>query len=352
MMQPDKSKCMKKVLASSLLVGVLGTAQASERVGEALQRTAIGISEPAKAFLIDVDAAGSNIVAVGERGLILLSADEGRNWTQSQVPVSTGLTAVHFIDDRNGMAVGHGGSILGSRDGGASWSLLLDGRRAAELALTSARQRQDEVAAREAQRMVDDGPDKPFLDVLMLSSERALVVGAYGLAFITDDAGASWSPMMQHTDNPDMLHFYAIRQQGKRILLAGEQGLINLSEDGGASFRQLQSSYGGSFFTAELERDGSLLIAGLKGNVWRSRDDGKSWQQLDNPVAASITASRRLDDGTILLASQAGMLLQVSGARVVPVNKDRLPPLNAFVPTADGMLLLTVDGVRYSGTAR
>lgn len=340
------------VMAVSLLAGVLGNAQAGEPVAEALQRHAIAVSDPGKAFLIDADIAGSNIVAVGERGLVLLSGDGGQSWQQSRVPVSTGLNAVHFIDSRHGMAVGHGGSILGSSDGGAIWTLLLDGRQAAELAMASARERRDEVAAREAQRMIDDGPDKPFLDVLMLTRERALVVGAYGMAFITSDAGASWSPVMQHTANPDMLHFYAVRQQDKRIVLVGEQGLINLSEDDGLSYRKLDSPYGGSLFTVELEHDGSLLIAGLKGNVWRSRDGGDSWQQLDNPVAASITASRRLADGSVLLASQAGMLLQVSGSRVIPVSRDRLPPLNAFVPTTEGMLLLTVDGVRHSGAAR
>ena len=340
------------VMAGCLLSCVLGMAQASEPVVEALLRPAIPVSEPARAFLVDAEVAGDNIVAVGERGLILLSGDGGHSWRQSQVPVSTGLTAVHFIDAQLGMAVGHGGVVLGTRDGGESWQLLLDGRRAAQLALAAARQQGDERAAAEARRLIEDGPDKPFLDVRMLSSERVLVVGAYGLAFLSEDAGANWAPVMQRMENPQMLHFYAIRQQGKRILLVGEQGLVNLSEDAGASFQQIDSPYEGSFFTAELERDGSLVIAGLRGNVYRSRDAGRYWRQLDNPVAASITSSQQLADGDILLTSQAGVLLQVANSRVVPVSRDRLPPLNAAVPTPDGMLLLTVDGIRRSVIAR
>lgn len=340
------------VLAAGLLLAVMGAAQASGSIGSALSRPALSVSSPEKAFLVDVDVAGSNIVAVGERGLILLSSDGGRNWRQSEVPVSTGLNAVHFIDAQRGMAVGHGGTVLGTRDGGESWQLLLDGLRAAELALASAKMRGDQVAINEAQRMVDEGPDKPFLDVLMFSSEKALIVGAYGLVFMTSDGGSSWVPAMQRTDNPDMLHFYAIRRQGQRVLLVGEQGLLNLSENSGLSFHQVDSPYGGSFFTAELERDGSLLVAGLKGNIWRSRDAGQQWQQLKSPVAASITASHRLADGSILLASQAGVLLKVSNSRVVPVSSERLPPLNAFVPTQSGMLLLTADGIRHSSTDR
>lgn len=345
-------KKVTAVMTGCLLSCVLGLAQASEPVVEALMRPAIQVSEPARAFLVDAEVAGDNIIAVGERGLILLSTDEGRSWRQSQVPVSTGLTAVHFIDAQHGMAVGHGGVVLGTRDAGESWHLLLDGRQAAQLALASAKQQDDEHGVVEAQRLIEDGPDKPFLDVLMFSPERVLVVGAYGLAFLSEDAGATWSPVMQRMDNPQMLHFYAIRQQGQRILLVGEQGLLNLSEDGGINFQQIDSPYEGSFFTAELERDGGLVIAGLRGNVYRSRNAGRDWRQLDNPVTASITSSRQLANGEILLASQAGVLLQVTNTGVVPVSKDRLPPLNAFVPTPEDMLLLTVDGIRRSAIAR
>ena len=47
--------------------------------------------------------AGSKLVSVGERGVILLSEDEGNSWTQAKsVPVSVTLTAVTFSDPLNG----------------------------------------------------------------------------------------------------------------------------------------------------------------------------------------------------------------------------------------------------------
>ena len=60
------------------------------------------------------------------------SNDGGATWQQSKVPVSSDLTAVYFVNDRKGWAVGHDGVILATSDGGAPWTLQLDGVRANE----------------------------------------------------------------------------------------------------------------------------------------------------------------------------------------------------------------------------
>jgi photosystem II stability/assembly factor-like uncharacterized protein len=61
---------------------------------------------------------------------IVVSADDGKTWTQSPVPVSSDLTAVYFVNERKGWVVGHDGVVLASSDGGATWALQLDGPRA------------------------------------------------------------------------------------------------------------------------------------------------------------------------------------------------------------------------------
>ena len=74
--------------------------------------------------LLDVTRAGQRLVAVGERGHVLYSDDNGQNWQQGAVPVSVTLTAVHFPGAQKGWAVGHDGVVLHSQDGGENWSDL------------------------------------------------------------------------------------------------------------------------------------------------------------------------------------------------------------------------------------
>ncbi|WP_111495274.1 WD40/YVTN/BNR-like repeat-containing protein [Marinobacter bohaiensis] len=352
-MRPTRSSLATIVAGLGLLLGAFSPlAQASEAVADALKRDAIQVRNPQAAFMIGAAKAGATLVTVGERGLILLSEDGGERWRQADVPVSTGLTAVRFVDARHGMAVGHGGVVLGSSDGGESWRLLLDGRKAAELALAAAQRGDDDRAVMEAQRLVEEGPDKPFLDVVLTDPNHAVVVGAYGLAFETADGGRSWTPIMDRMANPNLLHFYSIRRQGSRMVVVGERGLVNLSDDGGKTFRAIETPYSGSFFTVELPSSHSIVAAGLKGNVWRSDDNGDQWSSVQSPIEASVTASRVTSSGSILLGNQAGMVLSLDNTRLTPVTQKRFPPINTFMVENDGIVVMTAEGIRLARTSR
>lgn len=321
-----------------------GRALAAGAVAEALQRPALATRRPEQAVLLGAANPGARIVAVGERGLILVSDDAGRSWRQASSPVSVTLTALRFADARAGVAVGHGGTVLTTADGGERWAVRMDGRRAASLVVEAARAGTDPVALRNAERLVADGPDKPFFDVLVDGSSL-VAVGAYGLILASRDGGASWESWGDRLDNPRGNHYYAIRRQGDTLLIAGEAGVVFCSEDGGKRFRRIDTPYKGSFFTAELGAGREMLVAGLRGNIWKSRDLGHSWSQLAAPMPASITASLVLADGRMLLANQAGFILALDGERLAPLNATPLPPLNGVLPAGEGLLALTLQGV-------
>lgn len=329
-----------------LLGGFATAAVAAPTVGPALDRPAVAARAPERAVLLAGARAGTRLVLVGERGLVLASDDHGRSWQQQPCPTSVTLTAVRFADDRHGVAVGHGATVLTTSDSGRTWQRRLDGRQAATLALEAARASGDAAALKSAERLQADGPDKPLLDVLLLDAQRIWVVGAYGLALASDDGGQRFASVSARLPNPKELHLYAARAQGDTLLLAGEQGLILRSIDGGQRFTRLDVPYKGSFFTAELGAGGSITLAGLRGNAWRSNDGGLTWAQLPCPVPAAITASLPLADGRVLWASQAGLVLAEADGALRPLPAPPQPPINALVQAASGQVLaLGVMGV-------
>lgn len=265
---------------------------------------------------LSVASAGNRLVSVGERGVVLVSDNSGRTWRQSRVPVSVSLTRVVFVNDKTGWAVGHGGVVLATADGGDSWVKQLDGGDAAklelDLALTKAQKEGNnpDVQRRlaDAQRLIEDGADKPFLALHFFDSKRGFVVGAYGLAFGTEDGGQTWKSLMGPLALANGRHLYGIHTAGDSIYLVGEQGLVLKSTDGGVSFSKLAFPGKGTLFGAVSSKAGdALLVYGLKGNAFRSADAGRSWQKVEMPPV-SLMAGIRLANGTLLLADETGQL--------------------------------------------
>ena len=340
------------VAAGLLLAGSLPVR--GESAAEPLKRPAIVSAQATRSVLLDVAQAGKRLVVVGERGIVLLSDDSGAQWRQAKVPVSVTLTAVSFASARTGWAVGHYGTVLRTDDGGESWTVQLDGVQLAELALTAAKtkaaQAPDDPKARalltEAERLVKDGPDKPFLDLWFENETTGFVLGAFNLIFRTEDGGRSWIPWMDRVENPKVLHLYALRPAGPAVYMVGEQGLVLRSTDGGQSFKKVESPYAGSFFTLAVLPSGDVLAAGLRGNAW-VLDTAGAWRKIERTPPVSFTSSIVGPDGTAFLTNFAGLILAShDGAKsFLPIPAPPLPPLTRFLPLPDGALALTLQGL-------
>ena len=237
-------------------------------------------SEPAplapKSLLLAVAKAGDRLVAVGDRGHVLLSSDQGRTWTQSLAPTQALLTGVSFTDAQHGWAVGHDGVILATADGGLTW------------------------------RRQDTGRDLEtvYLDVLFRDAQHGFAVGAYGKFMVTTDGGKVWTPAHPA---PDEVHFNRLTAGADGTLyLAGEGGLLLVSRDGGKNWIRPEVPYDGSFFGALPLNGSRVLLYGLRGHILRSDDCGTEWTEDRNPVEVLIMGSTRLATGPVVLAGQGG----------------------------------------------
>lgn len=319
-------------------------AAAPDRFG-AITRPALPVARPDKAVLLAGAMAGTRLVAVGERGVVALSDDAALRWRQARsVPVSVSLTAVRFANASRGWAVGHGGVVLTTRDGGDTWALQADGRTLAQAARRAAAALAPHPAdprgpalAKAAEQLVADGPDKPLFDLQVVDENRVVIAGAYGLFFETTDGGSTWVSAGDRLDNPKARHLYAIARREPHWLLAGEQGLLLRSEDGGRRFARIASPYAGTWFAATSPAEGEWVVAGLRGQAWRSTDQGERWTQIEGAPPAGFASATALAGGRVLLANQAGQLFVThDGSPLSAVAGVNLPPLAQALALPDG----------------
>lgn len=302
-----------------------------------------------RSLLVAVTKAGKRFVAVGQRGHIVVSDDSGATWKQSPVPVSSDLTSAYFVDARQGWAAGHDGVILHTADGGDTWSIQLDGRKANDL-LVAAMQRKaaaepaSEAAKSllaEAKRYQAQGADKPFLDVWFADARQGYAVGAYNLIFRTDDGGVTWAPWFDRTDNPKFFNLYSIRPAARGLYVVGEGGLVLKLDSDAGRFRAVALPYNGSLFGVADAGD-AVLVFGLRGSVFRSDDAGATWTRVDAGLFASAVASARTSDGATLLADAGGRIVRsVDGGRTfAPLTLTQTLPVAGIADAGDGKLAL------------
>jgi photosystem II stability/assembly factor-like uncharacterized protein len=301
----------------------------------------------ARSPLLAVEQAGNRVVAVGLRGNIVYSDDSGATWRQAVVPVSVDLLGVSFPGPKVGWAVGHGGVVLATRDGGATWTKQLAGKQAAEIAQRYYKGRnaptpEERRALEQATAQLTQSGAQPFLDVLFESETSGFVVGAFNTIFRTEDGGKTWVPWMDRTSNPEELHFYSVRGRQGQVFLAGEQGRVWRLQADSKKFVPVPTPYMGTFFGLVVAEPGTLLAFGMRGAVYRSPDEGATWQRVPMNTGAGITAGAALPDGRIAVVDQGGSIhISLDGGRTFFATRLKRPmPYYGVAPGSNGTLIL------------
>jgi photosystem II stability/assembly factor-like uncharacterized protein len=279
------------MLFNRLLI-VVGAWLCASTVGVAVAQAPAAIANPDPALLtkaqvqrvllLDAVRAGARTVAVGDRGYVVVSDNNGESWRRVKAPTNVLLTAVFFVGDKTGWMVGHDSVILATTDGGDSWTKQFS------------------------------APDeqKPLLDVMVMpDGKKGFAVGAYGAFYATEDAGKTWTARKISQDDKHLNAIIALNDS--RLLIVGEAGTILFSSDAGMTWTPAMSPYNGSYFGALEAADKSLVIFGMRGRVFRSTDAGLTWTQNeikrgDKPFQSSLMGGKRLLDGSIVLAGVQG----------------------------------------------
>ena len=293
-----------------------------------------------KAIVNDMTAVNGRVVAVGERGHILISDDGGETWEQVPSPVRAMLNRVEFVDEQHGWAVGHDGSVLRTIDGGESWEL----------------------------RHFDSEWGKPFYDALFMTPDQGLVAGANGRMLHTDDGGETWQAIEDEVFETAFNLYDVTRLNDGTLVIAGERGFMARSDDDGQSWKMLDPPYIGSYFGAIPAGATGAVFYGLEGRVFLASDVSElkvradpmsydpfidksvtdpekleelGWRLFDNDAGESLFGGARLDEGRFLLVGVDGVI-QTAEANAASLQQLESPtgePLSDVLVLDDALLL-------------
>ncbi len=222
--------------------------------------------------------------AVGDGGAILATEDGGGRWTRQGIATEQ-LLAVAALSADRAVATGRTGVVFRTEDGGAHWEWAETGSaRLTGLAFVDSMNGWACGEAGDVFRTWDGGrswnPQDSHLDqrlyaVSFVDTSRGWAVGRNGSVIRTQDGGRSWNTS-QVAGRPDL--FDAVFLDSLMGWAAGEDGIVARTLDGGdaweiASVDTAVALYGLEFMDAEHGR-----AVGAGGLVFYTRDGGLSWR--------------------------------------------------------------------------
>jgi photosystem II stability/assembly factor-like uncharacterized protein len=242
---------------------------------------------PGRRPLNDVSAPDdAHAWAVGQGGQILATADGGDSWVAQDDPSinTNNLFGVDIVDAQHGWAVGLRGTIIATTDGGAHWT----GQ--------------------------DSGTTETLRAVDFVSSQQGWAVGAGGRILTTDDGGAEWTLQaagavsegpLTDVSFADAQHGWAVGFQPSRILA---------TTDGGEHWA-VQSAPGINAQGVAAVDDLHAWAVGVSGKILATTDGGTTWAEQESGVTSQLEEVSFVDaqhgwavgaGGTVLATEDGG----------------------------------------------
>jgi photosystem II stability/assembly factor-like uncharacterized protein len=243
------------------------------------------------------------------------------------------LFAIDF-DGQTGVAVGAGGEIVRTTDGGASWTRESAPRRLALLGVAVRGEhaiavgQMGVVLVRGADGRwseVDSGTEERLFGVDLNAHGVALAVGAFGALLRSADGGRSWSAAAPEwagifKDTAGRLgdffepSLYGVQlADDGRAWAVGELALVLRSTDAGASWQvghAGESRVDGvdpTLFGFSMRDDGSGVA------VLVSDDGGVSWRTTERPTHANLLSVHSSADGVVVATGMRELLFSRDG---------------------------------------
>ncbi|MEI6737971.1 MAG: YCF48-related protein [Pseudomonadota bacterium] len=252
-------------------------------------------------LLTDATRAGNRIVAVGDRGYVVFSDNNGESWERAKTPASLPLlSGVYFSDANTAWVVGHDLVILKSVDHGKEWT--------------------------QANSSAKD--QRALMGIVFTDANTGFVVGAYGAFYETGDGGKTWAS--RKVIPPAVVAKNAVKAE------KGNRESKGHNADKGSKSKELdladdaeKSADEDKHLNAIIKlTNNNLFIAGEAGTLLSSTDNGKTWSRIASPykgsffgaVAGALTIARFLFLLVFVALILAGSCSKEENPQTIPVH--------------------------------
>lgn len=248
---------------------------------------------------------------------IYRTTDSGTSWTLVSNIASGALGRFTFVNANIGFVVGKGKNMLGTGDGGATWTAVtIDaGTAGADLGgLDCANPNDCIVAAVDGSQLfrTSNGgtswsavspSSSGVFDVGFASASRVIAVGGGGATVVSDDNGVNWSAVSGGIDG----RFWGLRAQSPTTaFIYGAGGALARTSDGGASWSRIGVSTSGDVIGVEFPTATTGYVLDSNGVLLRTANGGSSWQFL-NTGGAQPRALAAPDATTVVMIGSKGV---------------------------------------------
>ena len=206
--------------------------------------------------------------AVGAGGMILKTQNGGKTWTSRPSGTTMSLHSVTSTNDGNmGWAVGAGGMILKTQNGGETWAPRPSGTAKGLWSVT----------------FTNDG-------------NMGWAVGDGGTILKTQNGGETWTQHLSSTSMP--LQSVTFTKDGNTGWIVGVGGTILKTQNGGETWTQHLSSTSMPLQSVTFTKDGNTgWIVGVGGTILKTQNGGETWTSRPSGTAMPLQSVTFTKDG-------------------------------------------------------
>jgi photosystem II stability/assembly factor-like uncharacterized protein len=267
---------------------------------------------------------GQTAVAVGNGGTILRTTDGGLTWRPQSSGTVADLRGVSFTSPLAGTAVGTGGTFVRTLDGGQQWTAatidsavalrsvkFTDNLHGIAVGTHGRIFRTSDGGTNWNRIVVSDSVD--FTSVHFRTPLRGIAVGMNGRIFRTADGGETWFPRPSPTTQDLQAVLFVTPDFGVAV---GDAGVLLRTTDGGDFWSMTNLgvtiplagiSFGDSLHGMAIGLPGMNLHTTDAGNTWFVRPSGTTDQLWKASFADSVNGYAVGGNGMILRTHDGGV---------------------------------------------
>ena len=280
------------------------------------------------------------VIAVGDGGTILMTTDGGTNWNSITSGTTQNLNGISIINNSTAVVVGDAGTVLRTTDGGSSWQPASS--NVSDNLISVSFNGVNGIAGGTSQTLIystDAGATWTtsqtgffgggFYGVQMLDAVNAFAGGENSifqpLSGKSTDSGQNWQFTAFYLNSNegqlnDVYFFDLNNGVGASGVFTGE-GAISTTTDGGANWTTLPF-FSGVLYSVTFPANQTDIgySVGMNGLIIKTTDGGGSWTVQPGGTSNSLRSVTFADELTGYAVGEVGTILKTVTGGVIPVE--------------------------------